>query len=176
MIKRQKNTYILLSIVFIIFAAVFSVTAYLETTKFQDMQKQVLAKNEEFNVIKKRSEYLKIISKNSTEMVENNKLLANRIGLNLENFQGDISFAFGYSIPTKIEPIVDNGNYKERKFTIELKNSSFDSLRTLVYTLKYPADTSTRCFRLDGIKYSVNKGVVNATLELAAFSFISTPS
>ena len=181
MINRQKNTYIIISVVFFIFAIVFAVQAYFETTKYQNMDLQVLDKKAELSRVTERSKYLKIISVNSEQITRNLFLLGNRIGKSLD-FQVVVNdlrvMANSLGKITKLQPgaLVEKGDYQEMSVEMTIE-TDFDSLRRLVYTIKYPENENSRCFRLDGFNYTMDTaGKVTATLELVAFTFSKSPN
>ena len=175
MINRQKNTYIVLSIIFLVFSIVFSVNAYIEYTKYQDMDLKVNVKKSELAAIVESANYLKAISVNSEKITNNLSLLANRIGKSIDfavlvNDIRTIANSLGQIQSLEPSEVIDKGDYKEMKVTLSI-TTDFDSLRRLVYTVKYPDNKYSRCFRLDSFKYTMNaSGHVVATLDLVAFT------
>jgi len=176
MIKRQKNTYIILSIIFVVFALVFAFSAFSETTKYQDMDAKVKTKQAELGAINDRANYLKIISVNSEKMAQNLAMLSNCIGKSIAFgvVANDIKKTINGLCKVKSivpQPMLDKGIYKELTVEVEVE-TDFDSLRRLVYTIKYPAGTANRCFRLDSLKYTMDSaGKVTASLIMAAFTY-----
>jgi len=176
MIKRQKNSYIILSIIFVVFALVFALSAFSETTKYQDMDAKVKVKQAELAAINERADYLKIISVNSEKMAQNLAMLSSRIGNSIAFgvVANDIKRTINGLCKVKSivpQPMLDKGSYKELTVEIQVE-TNFDSLRRLVYTIKYPASDANRCFRLDSLTYTMDTaGKITASLIMTAFSF-----
>jgi len=176
MIKSQKNSYIVILIIFLVIAGFFAVNAYFETNKFQDIDAKINAKNIELNAITARANYLKNISDHSDEIKKSMTLLENKIGKSVAfntvvaDFRDIVN---SYGSTTNFEPglIVDKGDYKELSMKLDIK-TTFGSLLNLMYTINNPQNPDSRSFRVDTFSFKMDSGgVVTATISVVAFMY-----